>query len=125
MFQIAYDYEETWPEDESWTVEGHFAQQISVSPTVARRKANGFLAGYISMMVVTGQPTLVLTNAPFWQVPAVLTLPGLGEVAAIGTINIDAQSGDLIPLSPPQIKQMQELAHAIVSHFASAPATTS
>ncbi|MCB0153392.1 MAG: hypothetical protein KDF65_01255 [Anaerolineae bacterium] len=124
MFQIAYDYEETWPEDESFRVEGHFAHQINVSPTVARRKANGFLAGYISMMVSAEQPTLRLSDTPFWQVPAVLTLPGLGETAVVGTIKVDAQSGNIIPLSPPQIKQMQELGYAIATHFASSPAPT-
>lgn len=113
MFQIAYDYDTPWPEGESLKIEGHFAQEIKISPTVARRKANGYLAGHITMMVSAGQPTLILETSPLWRVPATLRLPGLGEVSSLGTIDIDAQSGKVIPLPPDQIQRMQELAHAI------------
>ena len=124
MFQIACDYDTTWPEDKPLKIEAHFAQEISISPIVAQRKANGFLAGYITMMVSAGQPTLILEDAPLWRVPAVLRLPGLGEVTVLGTVDVDAKSGDLQPLSPQQITRMQDVAHALATHFASSPAPT-
>ncbi len=119
MFQIAYDYQKSWPEDEPLTVEGHFAQEIIISPAVARRRANGFLAGYVTMMVSGGQPTLILSERPVWRVPAILNLPQLGEVSTLGVIDIDAQTGEVISPPAEQISRMQELAHAIAAHFAS------
>lgn len=124
MFQIAYDYDTPWPEGEPLKIEGHFAQEIKISPTAARRKANGFLARHITMMVSAGQPTLILETPPRWRVPATLRLPSLGEVSILGTVDIDAQSGEVIPLSPEQIQRMQDLAHAIATHFASSPTPT-
>lgn len=119
MFQIAYNYDTAWPEDKPLKIEGQFAQEIKISPIAARRKANGFLAGYITMMVSAGQPTLILETQPVWRVPMILTLPDLGEVSALGVIDVDAQSGDVIPPSLEQIQRMQGLAHAIATHFAS------
>ena len=119
MFQIAYDYEQAWREDETLTVDIQFAQEIAISPDIARRKANGFLAGYVTMMVSGGQPTLILAKDPVWRVPAVLTLPNVGEVSTLGTVDVDAQTGQVIPPSAEQINRMQELAHAIAAHFAS------
>jgi len=123
MFQIAYDYDTVWPEDQPLKIEAHFAQEIAISPTVARRKANGFLAGYIAMMVSAGQPTLILEDALVWRIPAVLRLPTFGEAGILGTVDIDAKSGDLQPLTPEQITRMQGVARALATHFASSPAT--
>ncbi len=124
MFQVAYNYDQTWHENETLTVDIQFAQEIAISPDIARRKANGFLAGYVTMMASGGQPTLILAKEPFWRVPAVLTLPNLGEIGALGAVDVDAQSGQVMPPSAEQINRMQELAHAIAAHFALPTAPT-
>ena len=125
MFQIAYNYDQDWREDEVFTVEIRVSKKIAVSPEQARRKANGFLAGHVAMMVAGGRPTLVIDQAPIWRVPAVLRLPALGDVSTIGAVDVDAQTGDIIPPSPDQITRMQELAHALAAHFASSTAPAS
>ena len=124
MFQVAYDYENTWSDDRPQKIEGHFTQDISISPLVAQRKANGYLSGEVTMMVAAGQPTLLLRDQPVWHVPAVLRLPGLGDVSTLGTVEVDAQTGGIIPLSSDQISRMQDLAHAIAAYFASSAART-
>ncbi len=124
MFQIAYDYKQSWRENEFLSVNIRFAQKVAISSDIARRKANGFLAGYVTMMVSGGQPTLILAKNPLWRVPAVLSLPNMGEVSTLGAVDIDAQTGKIIPPSSEQINRMQELAHAIVAHFASSTAPT-
>jgi len=118
MFQIAYNYNQAWREDESLTVDIRVSQKITISPDLARRKANGFLAGHVTMMVSGGPPTLMMDQPPVWRVPAVLKLPALGEVSTIGAVDIDAQTGAILPPSPAQISRMQDLAHALAAHFA-------
>lgn len=120
MFQITYNYNQDWREDEELTVDIRVSQKIAVSPDQARRTANGFLAGHVAMMVSGGQPTLVVDQTPVWRVPAVLRLPALGDVSPVGAVDIDAQTGALIPPAPDEITRMQELAHALAAHFASA-----
>lgn len=117
MFQVAYDYQQTWPENQSLKIEIQLAHEITISPTVAQQKANGFLAGYVTLMVSSGPATLWLKERPVWRIPAVLKLPHLGEVGIVGTIDVYAQAGEIIPLSPAQISRMQEIAQALAAHF--------
>lgn len=124
MFQIAYNYNQDWHEDEALTVDIHVSQKIAISPDLARRRANGFLTGHVTMMVTGGQPMLIVDQDPVWRVPAVLRLPELGDVSTIGSVDIDAQTGDIISPSFDQITRMQELAHAIAAHFASTTTAT-
>lgn len=124
MFQIAYKYNQDWPENEALTGDIQVSQKIAISPNLARRRANGFLTGHVTMMVTGGQPTLIVDQDPVWRVPAVLRLPELGDVSTIGSVDIDAQTGDIISPSFDQITRMQELAHAIAAHFASTTTAT-
>jgi hypothetical protein len=99
MFRVVYEYQKAWPKEGPLRVEAQFTGEITVSPTVARRRAAGFLAGHVTMMVLAGEPALVLGEQPVWRVPACLHLPGLGEVSTVGSINVDALTGEII--SPP------------------------
>jgi len=74
------------------------------------------------MMILAKEPTLVVGERPFWQSPACLHLPGLGEVATVGSVDVDALTGEIISPSPEQIVEMQNRANAIASRLA--PATT-
>ena len=119
MFQVMHDYQQKWPKNHPLKVEGEFAQDISVSPIVAQRKANGYLAQYVTMMVSADIPTLFLSQPPVWRVPAILSLPDLGEVSTIGTVDIDAETGEIVSLPESQLSRMQEIAHALAAHFTS------
>ena len=125
MFQVMHDHQQKWPKNRPLKVTGEFAQDIAVSPTMAQRQANGYLAQYVTMMVMAGTPTLFLSQQPVWRVPAVLSLPGLGEVSTIGTVDVDAETGKIIPLPETQLSRMQEIAHALAAHFAPQATTTS
>lgn len=48
-----------------------------------------------------------------WRFPAMLALPSYGEIGPIGTLDVDAATGDILPLSPTLISQMQERANAL------------
>ena len=117
MFRVVYEYQKAWPKDGPLRVEAQFTGEITVSPTVARRRAAGFLAGHVTMMVLAGEPALVLGEQSVWRVPACLRLPGLGEVSTIGFIDVDALTGQIIPLSPDQITAMKHRADDIAIRF--------
>ena len=125
MFQVIHDYPQKWPKNRPLRITGEFAQDIATPPTLAQRKANGYLAQYVTMMARAGTPTLFLGDKPIWRVPAILSLPSLGEVSVIGTIEVNAETGEIVPLSESQLNKMQEIAHALANHFASPATATS
>ena len=122
MFQVVYEYPAVWPEEGPLRVEAQFTSEIKVSPLLARRRASGFLAGYVTLMVLAGEPVLVLGEArPVWRVPAILHLPGLGEIAPVGTIEVDALTGEVIQPSSEQISLMQRRANDFATRLSFAP----
>jgi hypothetical protein len=118
VVQIAFTDPHPWPESGQVEIAGQ-AYDIPISPEQARRRAKGFLAGYITMLVTAGEPTLLIDEAPVWCVSARLVLPGVGEVGTLGAISIDAQTGEVIPLSPEAITQMQDLAQLVARYYTS------
>jgi hypothetical protein len=121
MFQIAYEYQEPWPKEGVLRLEARFDGEIKVSPTVARHRASGFLAGHVTMMVLAGEPILVLNDPPVWRIPACLHLPDWGEVATIGVLDVDALTGEVIPPSSKQITMMQHRANDLAARLALPP----
>lgn len=120
MFQVAYTYQNPWPTSGPLQIKRADATlEVNISPEMARRKANGFIGGYITLMAQAGQPMLLLENPPVWQIPIHLHLPRLGNVGSIGVIYVNALTGAVVPLTEAEITQMQELAHALATHFTS------
>ncbi len=125
MFQIAYTYPNPWPASGPLQIESaDTTLEVNISPEMARRIANGFIGGYITLMAQAGQPMLLLENPPVWQVPIHLHLPKLGNVGIIGMVYVDALAGTIVPLAEAEITQMQDLAHALATHFTSKTTST-
>ena len=41
-------------------------------------------------------PTLVIAERAVWRVPVLLTSPSRGVIGTVGSVDVDAQSGELI-----------------------------
>jgi hypothetical protein len=125
MFQVMVEYAKSWPEKGPLQVNAYLQGDIAIPPEKARRCAAGYLAGHVSMMLLAGDPVLVMADEPKWHIPAVLYLPGLGAVTTIGTIAVDAKTGVIIPLRPEQILTMQERANEFAARFTPSSESTS
>ena len=91
-----------------------FTGEIKVNANAARRKASVYLLTNITHLSYAGpKPELVLGERLVWRFPAMLALPAYGEIGPIGTIDVDAATGDILPLSSTLISQMQERANAL------------
>jgi hypothetical protein len=122
MFQVIYEYKGEWPEEGPMQLNAQWHGEIRITPEVARRKVGGYLAGHVSMMVLPGEPVLVVGKRPIWRVPAQLHLPGIGEVATLGDIDVDATTGSVLEPGKSTILKMQQRAHEFAAHLT--PATT-
>lgn len=117
MFKVMVDYPERWPEKGPLHVEVHFTGDVLVSPTLAQRRAAGFLATEVSMIARADTPVLIAGQQPVWRVPARLAPPGLenAEALPLGEIDVDASTGEVIPPSPDQIAAMQRQINAFAA----------
>jgi hypothetical protein len=120
MFQIVVEAKETPPEQGSFRIEVHFSREINVSPVVARRRAAGFVGTEILMAVRMGDPILIADEPPCWRVPFYFSLTGIDVAeaqAALGSIDVDAVTGEVIKPSVEQILAIRSQANEIVARY--------
>ncbi len=103
------------------TIESVHSAPTAVSGARARRKANGYLCLDVGLFFGAADPVYVDTEPPLWQVTIELVMPRTRPIT-LGTLDINAQTGNVIPLSPPQIESLQERVRAIVERTPSAAA---
>jgi hypothetical protein len=92
---------------------------------MARRRASGYLAKEVALFLTAGEPTLVLGEPPCWKIPAVFRLRGVWELASVGVIDVDARTGQVIPLTEETLKSMRTRANDIASRLKPTPETVS
>lgn len=118
MFQVMLEIDQEWAANDSHRVTGNFDCEIAVSPIEAQRCARTFLAGYVTLMTNVGPPTLVISEQPVWRVPAYFVYPQVGEVGLLGTVQVDAQNGEVTSAMYKEIETMKERANAIAARLA-------
>ncbi|MBV7336215.1 hypothetical protein KFU94_49875 [Chloroflexi bacterium TSY] len=80
----------------------------------ARRRANGYLTMQISMHYSVNGGLFIPLERPIWQFAIKLQLPRVGILGIMGTIDVDAEIGEPIPLDDLQVKKIRERSNAIV-----------
>jgi hypothetical protein len=70
---------------------------LNFSAYAARQKAAGILLSRAGTGIGADPPELVIQHERLlWRVPAFLALPGAGRLGKVGSIDIDAQSGEAL-----------------------------
>lgn len=69
---------------------------IQVTAEQAQRAVNRWLLEQVSDMLHAEPPILVVNGRTVWRVPTVLTATHVGVVGVVGTVEVDAVTGDLI-----------------------------
>jgi predicted DNA-binding antitoxin AbrB/MazE fold protein len=91
--------------------------RVRVPAVVARRKVNVFVCDNISCSMGGGTPELVSGKRIVWRVPVLLTFPGHGTVGTAGTIDVDAETGDLL-ITPSLIEEISHNAETLAARLA-------
>lgn len=89
-------------------------QQGYVLRSQAKQKATTYLREHLSMHYSAINGLLMTLPQPFWQFTIRLQLARVGEIDLAETIQVDAQSGQVIPLSTPQLQQVRQRADALI-----------
>jgi hypothetical protein len=70
--------------------------RVNIDARTARRRATAWLVTNVGNMLVGGAPQLVISQQTVWRVPVLLTSPSVGTVGQMGTVDVDAESGELL-----------------------------
>lgn len=92
----------------------NFVSTASITEDQARRRANGYLTKAVSMYFGAVDPLFLPLESPVWQISIIFLRNQLGPVH-LGFLDVDAQTGQVVPLSDQQIHQLRQRAHAYVT----------
>ncbi len=98
---------------------------VNIDPHAASRRVNGWVGNEVSYMMRSGTPELVidptdLLTTVFWRVPVLLTSSKIGTVGEVGSVDVNAQTGELLT-SQSLIDVLTANATRLVGHNAEAP----
>ena len=66
------------------------------SAKAAQKTVGRFVADEISYLLRVGEPKLVLSQRLYWRVPIELALPDRGVVGAVGALDVDVETGQIL-----------------------------
>jgi hypothetical protein len=119
MFQVIYEYPKPWPDEGPLHVSVEFDSEILIPPHIARRRANGYLSREIALFMAAGEPALVIGERPVWRMPIHLTLRDFGKMAVVGSIDVGASDGTVVPLSAAESQAVRDRALHVAAHCSS------
>src|SRR5204863_8141734 len=76
---------------------------LNITSFSARQKVTQSVMHELSTQLGGGAPELTVGERVYWSVPVVFTLPGKGVLGRVGTLRVDAGTGEL--LTDPQTEQ--------------------
>ena len=94
---------------------------VEIDALSARRKVTGWLIDEVGNMIIGGTPQLIVSKQTIWRVPAILTSTSKGVVGEVGTMDVDAETGELktsAELREQILKNVERLAASATSSAA-------
>src|SRR5205085_12359983 len=78
-------------------------QPLNVTSVSARQRVTQYVMHELSTQLGGDAPELTVGERVWWSVPVVFTLPGKGVLGRVGTLRVDAGTGEL--LTDPQAER--------------------
>jgi hypothetical protein len=91
------------PTESTLDINIRVTQPLNITPFSARQKVTQYVMHELSTQLGGDAPELTVSERAYWSVPVVFTLPGKGVLGRVGTLRIDAATGEL--LTDPQTEQ--------------------
>jgi hypothetical protein len=84
------------PEQAEVKIELSLTARVNVTDTIAQRKVSKLLLDCVGNLLYGERPNLVVGQRLLWRVPVWLGLPAVGPVGQVGTLDVDAQTGEIL-----------------------------
>jgi hypothetical protein len=91
------------PTESNLDINIHVTQPLNVTSFSARQRVTQYVLSHLSTQLGGDAPELTIGERVYWTVPVVFTLPGKGVLGRVGTLRVDAATGEL--LTDPEIEQ--------------------
>ena len=91
------------PADSVLDINIRVTQPLNVTAFSARQRVTQYVMQELSTQLGGDTPDLTVGERVYWSVPVVFTLPGKGILGRVGTLRVDAGTGEL--LTDPQTEQ--------------------
>lgn len=78
------------------SAEFNLIDQLNITAYTAKRRVTKLLLDEVGNLLYGEDPDLEISPRPLWRVPIWLATPSFGPVAQIGTLDVDAQSGEIL-----------------------------
>jgi len=86
----------------------HVVATLNVTARDARRRVNRQVVTKLGTGLVAQDPELVIDDESIvWRVPIMLSLPELGDLGQVGTIDVDAETGEILTTTVAQERIIQ------------------
>ncbi len=99
-------------------VEFSVTSEINITSLVAQRRVSKLLLDRVANLLYGERPSLVVGQRLLWRVPAWLGLPDAGPVGQVGTLDVDAQTGEIL-FTPEILDEIKERANVLAKRAAS------
>jgi hypothetical protein len=97
------------PTESTLDISIRVTQPLNVTAFSARQRVTQYVMQELSTQFGGDTPELTVAERVYWSVPVVFTLPGKGVLGRVGTLQVDAGTGEL--LTDPRTEQ-EMLHHA-------------
>lgn len=87
----------------------HVSAEV-IAPDIARRKASGWLVDHVGNLLHAEQPQLLVSERLMWQMQVALTSPRVGLIGYLGSIQLDALTGEIVNAEAIAAKLAQHVA---------------
>jgi hypothetical protein len=77
-------------------IEFSLTAQVNVTDYGAQRKVSRLLLDQVGNLLYCERPHLVAGRRLLWRVPVWLALPTTGPLGQLGTLDVDAQTGEIL-----------------------------
>ena len=116
MAQLEID-EITLPANAEVKVELTLTSSLNFTAHVAQRRVNKFLLDRVGLFFGK-QPSLVVGDRLLWRVPVWVSLPTTGPLGQVGTLDVDAQTGEIL-YTPEILAEIKARGHDLAQRTAS------
>src|SRR5260221_11289564 len=93
----------TLPTESNLDIHIRVTQPLNITSFSARQRVTQFVMHELSTQLGGGTPELTVGDRVYWSVPVVFSLPGKGVLGRVGTLRVEAATGEL--LTDPQGEQ--------------------
>ncbi len=77
-------------------IEISVAAHLGITAQSAQRKVSKLVLDQVGNLLYGDAPSLVAGTRLLWRVPVWLSLPGQGPIGQAGTLDVDAQTGEVL-----------------------------